>query len=208
MRDLTKKNKAIFLDRDGVINEMVYNPEFGIVDSPHNPKEFKFLNGVTEAIKLFKEMGFLVIIVSNQPAVAKGKMTLDLLSKIDKKMEKELSKEKAHFDAIYYCLHHPDSLQVKVKRYLKNCNCRKPKPGLLLKAAKDFNIDLAKSYLIGDGLIDIQAGKEAGCQTVFLGNLKAYWFEAMEKQKIKPDFFTKNLLEFAEKLKKSRHLTI
>ena len=197
-----KKNKAILLDRDGVINEMVYNPEFGTVDSPLNPREFKLLPGIAKAIKLFKKLGFLVIIISNQPAIAKGKMNLELLEKIDKKMEKELAKEGAYLNGIYYCLHHPNTSQVKVKKYLKNCNCRKSKPGLLLKVAKDLNIDLSKSYMIGDGLTDIQAGKRAGCKTIFLGNLKNYWCEAMQKQKIKPDFIAKNLIETAKIIKK------
>jgi len=192
----------VILDKDGVINEMVYNSEFGTVDSPLNPKEFKLLNGVAKAIKLFKKMGFLVIAASNQPAVAKGKMSLELLAEIDKKMKKELSKGGAHLDGVYYCLHHPDASQVKVKKYLKNCNCRKPKPGLLLKAAKDLNIDLSKSFVVGDGLTDIQVGKAAGCKTIFLGNLKSYYCEAMQKRNLKPDFVTKNLLEAVEIIKK------
>jgi len=198
----SKKRKAVILDKDGVINEMVYNSEFGTVDSPLNPKEFKLLNGVAKAIKLFKKMGFLVIAASNQPAVAKGKMSLELLAEIDKKMKKELSKGGAHLDGVYYCLHHPDASQVKVKKYLKNCNCRKPKPGLLLKAAKDLNIDLSKSFVVGDGLTDIQVGKAAGCKTIFLGNLKSYYYEAMQKRNLKPDFVTKNLLEAVEIIKK------
>ena len=199
----SKKRKAVILDKDGVINEMVYNSEFGTVDSPLNPKEFKLLNGVAKAIKLFKKMGFLVIAASNQPAVAKGKMSLELLAEIDKKMKKELSKGGAHLDGVYYCLHHPDKSQVKIKKYLKNCNCRKPKPGLILKAAKELNIDLSKSYMIGDGLIDVEAGERAGCKTIFLGNLKNYWCEAMQKRKIKPDFVAKNLLEAVKIIKKA-----
>lgn len=199
---MPKKNKAIFLDRDGVICEMVYNPEFGTIDSPLNPEEFKLLPGVAEALKLFKKMGFLTVVVSNQPVVAKGKTSLPLLEKIDKKMKRELAEKKAQLDAVYYCLHHPDPRQVKVKKYLKNCNCRKPKPGLILKAAKDLNISLPKSYMIGDGLTDIQAGKRAGCKTVFIGSLKSYYCEAMQKLKLKPNFAAKNLLEAAEIIKK------
>ncbi len=198
-----KKNKAIFLDRDGVINEMVYNPEFGIADSPHNTKEFKFLDGIVQAIKIFNRMGFLVVFASNQPDVAKGKMTLELLEKIDKKIERELKKKGAHLDAIYYCLHHPEKgFSDEVPELKINCNCRKPKPGLLLKAAKELNIDLSKSYMIGDGLTDIKAGKRAGCKTIFLGDLKSYYCEAMKKQKIKPNFIAKNLLSAMKIIKK------
>ena len=194
--------KAVFLDRDGVINEMVYNPEFGTVDSPLNPKEFKLIEGIAKAIKLFKKIGFLIIVVSNQPAVAKGKMSLELLEKIEKKMKRELAEERAHLDGIYYCLHHPDASQVKVKKYLKNCDCRKPKSGLLLKAAKDLGLNLKKSFMIGDGLTDIEAGGRAGCKTIFLGNLKNYYYEAMGKRKIRPDFIAKNFSEAAKIIKK------
>ena len=118
------------------------------------------------------------------------------------KMKKEIDKEGGRLDAIYCCLHHPDISQVKIKKYLKNCNCRKPKPGLILKAAKDLKIDLSKSYIIGDGLIDIQAGEKAGCKTIFLGKLKSYWCEAMQKREIKPDFIAKNLLEAVKIIKR------
>ncbi|KPJ56634.1 hypothetical protein AMJ49_04415 [Parcubacteria bacterium DG_74_2] len=197
-----KIRKAIILDRDGTINEMVYNPEFGTIDSPLNSKEFKLLKNIGQAISLLNKMGFLVVVASNQPAVAKGKISLDLLEKINKKMKKELAKDGVRLDAIYYCFHHSDVLQVKVKEYLKNCSCRKPKPGLLLKAAKDLDIDLSKSYMIGDGLTDIQAGKRAGCKTIFLGDLKSYYCEAMTKRKLKPDFIAKNLLEVVKIIKK------
>ena len=194
-------NKAIFLDRDGVINEMVYNQDFGTVDSPLNLSEFKLIKGVAETIKILKAKGFLVVVVSNQPAVAKGKMTLVFLNRITRKMKKELKIGGANLDSVYYCLHHPDSGQVKIKKYLKNCDCRKPKPGLLLKAAKDLNIDLRKSFMFGDGLTDIEAGQAAGCKTIFLGSLKAYYVEVMNKKNIKPDFVAKNLLKAAKIIK-------
>lgn len=204
---MTKKSKikkAIFLDRDGVINEMVYNPEFGTIDSPLNPKQFKLLKGVARAIKIFKKMGFAVVVISNQPPVAKGKMNIELLEKITEKMEEELKKKGAYLDKIYYCLHHSDKKQVKVKKYLKNCNCRKPKAGLLLRAAEDLDLDLLKCYMVGDGLTDIQAGQRAGCKTIFLGDLKPYYHEVMQKKEIKLDFTVKNLLEMVKIIKKGR----
>ena len=194
--------KAVFLDRDGVINKIVYSSEFGIVDSPKNPAEFDLFDGVGEAVKFFKEIGFLVIIVSNQPGVAKGKMSLELLEEITKKMKRELAQKGAYLDGVYYCLHHPDSSQVKIKKYLKNCNCRKPKPGLLLKAAKELDIDLTKSYIVGDGLTDIQAGRQAGCRTIFLGNLKCEICREMAKQKIKPDYIVSDLSSAARIIQK------
>lgn len=199
------KNKAVFLDRDGVVNEMVYNPEFGLVDSPLNPEEFKLRPNVALIIKILREMNFKVIVISNQPGIAKGKMDCKILKAIDNKMKQELFKEGACLDGVYYCLHHPDVLQVKVKRYLKKCNCRKPQSGLLLKAAKKHNIDLLKSYMVGDGITDICAGQKAGCQSIFLGNLNSYWYEAMRRYETKPDFVAKNILEILKIIKKLKN---
>ncbi len=203
MKTNTSKQRAIFLDRDGVINEMVYSRDFGTIDSPLNPKEFQLIKGAGTAVDTFKKLGFLVILVSNQPCIAKGKSSLLLLEAVDLKMKKELAKENGCLDAIYYCLHHDDPSQVKMKDLLGRCNCRKPKPGLLLMAAQDYDIDLKRSYMIGDGLTDIQAGQKAGCKTVFIGSFKAYHFEKSLKEGIKkPDFFAKNLKEASEIIKK------
>jgi len=198
-----KLKKAIILDRDGVINEMVYNPRFGTIDSPLNPKELKILKGADRAIELFREMGFLVVVASNQPIIAKGKTSQELFKKIDDKIKRELKRRGTFLDGIYYCFHHPDRVQVKVKKYLKICGCRKPRPGLLLRAARELNFNLKKSFMIGDGLTDIQAGKAAGCKTIFLGTKKAYLWEAMNSNKIRPDFIAKNLLEAVKIIKKN-----
>ncbi len=168
MSYVNKKNRAIFFDRDGVINELVYHPKFRAFESPLSSKEFKLKKGISLVMKILKEMGFLLIVISNQPSIAKGKMTLRQLNDINKKMRKQLAKKEVYLDAIYYCLHHPDPKQVKNKKYLKKCKCRKPKPGLLFKASQDFHIDLSKSFMIGDTLNDIRAGKQAKCKTILL----------------------------------------
>ena len=191
--------KAVFLDRDGVINAMVYNPDYGIVDSPTNPDEFKLLPGVGRAIKRIKEMGFLAVVVSNQPGIAKSKFSLKVLEAIDKKMKEELAQYGAHLDKIYYCLDHPEAVK---KEYRKNSPCRKPNPGLLLKAAQEFKIDLASSYMIGDGLTDIQAGERAGCRTVLLGRLKCDLCRLMEDLEVKPDLIASNLARAVELIEK------
>ncbi len=103
-------NKAVFLDRDGTVNAMVYNPDHGLVDSPANPDEFKLLPGVGKAIGRINEMGFLTLVISNQPGIAKGKFTLEILEAIDKKMRDELAQCGAHLDKIYYCLDHPEAI--------------------------------------------------------------------------------------------------
>jgi len=192
-------NKALFLDRDGVINAMVYNPDYGIVDSPTNPEEFKLLPGVGKAIKRIEEMGFLAVVISNQPGIAKGKFSLKVLEAIDKKMKEELAEFGARLDRIYYCLEHPEAIK---KEYRKNCSCRKPNPGLLLKAAEELKISLNSSYMIGDGLTDIQAGERAGCRTILLGRLKCDLCKLMQDLKAKPDFIVSDLAQAVKLIEK------
>ena len=160
-RNLSKKQKAIFLDRDGTIN--IYK---GFLTKE---EDFELIPGVTEAIKLINRSGYLAIIVSNQPIIARGDCTFEELQTIHDKMETLLGKEGAFVDAIYYCPHHTDKgFEGERPEYKFDCDCRKPKPGLLLQAAKDWNIDLAKSYMIGDTDRDIEAGDNAGCKQSFL----------------------------------------
>jgi D,D-heptose 1,7-bisphosphate phosphatase len=187
--------KAVFLDRDGVINEIAYFPEVGVLDSPLNPRQFKLLPGVAEAIKVFNRLGLKVIVVSNQPSIAKGKMTEAAFERIRLKMRRELEKRGAHIDAEYYCFHHPLAKDI---RYRVNCDCRKPKPGLLLKAAKDFGLDLSKCYMIGDSLTDIKAGKAVGCKSFMIGYLKCDVCRLMEDEAVKPDLIVPNLLHVSK----------
>jgi len=146
-------NKAVFLDRDGVINRK---------PAPHDYvkkwSEFEFIPGIEKLIKRVNEKGYLVIVVTNQRGIARGLMAKRDLEEIHRKMKEELKKKGAKIDAIYYCPHDVED----------NCNCRKPKPGMILKAAKDFNIDLADSIAIGDSGPDIMAGKAAGCKTMLV----------------------------------------
>jgi D-glycero-D-manno-heptose 1,7-bisphosphate phosphatase len=184
--------KAIFLDRDGVINELIYYPEHGIIDSPFTVGQFRLIPGVCEAINKFHELGFKVIIVSNQPGMAKGYFSQETFDKIRKKMNYDLAKEGASFDGEYYCFHHPEA---RVESLRANCECRKPKPGLLFQAKKETIIDLSQSWMIGDGLIDIKAGKDAGCKTILLGRMKCELCHLMAETDARPDFIATNLLE-------------
>lgn len=155
-RNLSQKQKAIFLDRDGVINKHI-----GFL---RKSEEFELIPGVIEGIKTINKSGYLAIVVTNQPVIARGECTFDELQKIHDKMETELGKEGAFLDAIYICPHHKDKgFEGERPDYKFDCDCRKPKPGLLLQAAKDFNIDLSQSYMIGDNDTDLEAGRNAGC---------------------------------------------
>lgn len=161
-KNLKHKQKAVFLDRDGTINKYV-----GFL---RDVDEFKLLPGVAEAIKTINNSGYLAIVVTNQPVIARGEVSFEQLDKIHNKMETLLGLEGAYLDGIYFCPHHPHSgYEGEVKELKFDCECRKPKPGMLLKAAKNFNINLSQSWMVGDGKNDIQAGKNAGCNTALIG---------------------------------------
>lgn len=161
-RNLRNKQRAVFLDRDGTINRYV-----GFL---RDIEQFELLPGVTEAIRRINASGYLAIVVTNQPVIARGEVTREQLREIHNKMETLLGHEGAYVDALYYCPHHPDrGYPGEVPELKIDCGCRKPRPGLLLRAAADYNIDLANSWMIGDSDSDVQAGQAAGCRTIRIG---------------------------------------
>ena len=184
------KQKAVFLDRDGVINELIYYEELGIVDSPFNVEQIKLFPDVGKAIIKLKKLGFKIIVVSNQPGIAKNNFSMEVFENIKKKIHRELKKQGVEVDAEYYCFHHPYG---KIRQYRKICDCRKPKPGMILSAAKDLDIDLSQSWMIGDGITDIQAGQAAGCKTILIGRMKCDLCKIMEDEQVKPDYIAPNL---------------
>ena len=186
--------KAVFLDRDGVINKLIYHHEQGIIDSPFTVEQFSLINGVAEAIKKLRENDYKVILVSNQPGIAKGFLSRDNFQKIRKRMNDLLTVSGTGLDGEYYCLHHPEA---EIRRLRIKCECRKPEPGLLLKAAGEMDIDLSQSWMVGDGITDIQAGKRAGCRTILIGRMKCELCELMGKHDAAPDFIALNLKEAA-----------
>lgn len=162
-KNLRSKQRAIFLDRDGTLNKYV-----GFL---RNTDEFELVSGAAEAVKLINASGCLAIVATNQPVIARGEVTFDELAEIHNKMETLLGHEGAYLDGIYFCPHHPHKgYEGEVPELKIECECRKPKAGMLLKAAEDFNIDLSQSWMIGDGENDILAGKAAGCRTALIGN--------------------------------------
>lgn len=157
-KNLHNKQRAIFLDRDGTINKYV-----GFL---RNIDDFELIDGAADAIKKINDSGYLAIVITNQPVIARGEVSLEELDEIHRKMETLLGQKGAYLDGIYYCPHHPDKGFTGERiEYKIDCDCRKPKPGLIFKAAKDFNIDLASSYMIGDGESDVLCGKNAGCMS-------------------------------------------
>jgi D,D-heptose 1,7-bisphosphate phosphatase len=180
---LTKKRKAIFLDRDGVINKDV-----GYLS---NPDEFELLEGSLEALKILNEKGYLLIVITNQAGIARGYYSKEVLENIHEKMKDLLKRENIVLDNIYYCPHHPD--------FTGSCNCRKPNPGMILKAQEEFNIDLEQSFIVGDTLNDVQTGINAKCKSVLV--LSSYGKEEQNKiNSIRSHMVFKNLLEFAKNI--------
>ena len=180
-RNLCNKQKAIFLDRDGTINKYV-----GFL---RDINQFELIDGVTEAIKKINHSDYLCIVITNQPVIARGEVTLEELDEIHNKMQTLLGNDGAYIDALYYCPHHPDKGFAGERiEYKINCDCRNPKPGLILQAAKEYNIDLSESWMIGDGKNDVQCGINAGCKTGLIGN------------EIKADINDKSLLSIINKI--------
>ena len=143
--------KAIFLDRDGVINQERK-------DYVKKLDEFKILDKTSDAINIIKSHGFLVIIITNQSAINRKLVSVETLNKIHEKLQSYLEKYDTSFDQVYFCPHMPS----------ENCECRKPKPGLIIQAVTDFKIDLSQSYMIGNSETDLQAARNAGCKGILL----------------------------------------
>ena len=183
-KNLKNKQKAIFLDRDGTINKYV-----GFLK---NIDEFELLPEVSDAIKKINASGYLAIVITNQPVIARGEVTFEELRKIHNKMETLLGEQGAYLNGIYFCPHHPDKgFEGEILELKFDCSCRKPKPGLILKATKEFNIDLSQSWFVGDGENDIKAGKNAGCKTSLISG---------ESKNFGQDITVRSLKEFTEKI--------
>ena len=173
-KNLRNQQKAVFLDRDGTINRYV-----GFL---RDIEQFELLPGVAEAIRKINESGYLAIVVTNQPVIARGEVTVPELREIHNKMETLLGQDGAYVDAIYYCPHHPHKgYEGEIPELKFDCECRKPKAGMLYQAAKDFNIDLAASFMVGDSDNDVQCGINAGCQSVLLtdGEAEGMYFASL-----------------------------
>ena len=164
-RNLRQKQRAVFLDRDGTVNKYV-----GFL---RDIDDFELVDGAAEAIRRINRSGYLAIVVTNQPVIARGEVSWEELREIHRKMETLLGQEGAYIDDIFICPHHPDKgFPGERLEYKIDCDCRKPKPGLILQAAEKYNIDLSESWMVGDSQSDIRAGQAAGCHTALIGEEK------------------------------------
>jgi D,D-heptose 1,7-bisphosphate phosphatase len=173
------KNKAVFLDRDGTINIDVHY----LAD----PDKFEMYPGVGEGVRELKNHGFKVIVVTNQSGIGRGYYSLDQLSAIHKKMNNIFLRYDITLDGIYYCPHHPDD----------HCNCRKPNTGLFEKAISQHNINISKSFMVGDKLLDIEAGKKIGARTILIPELhvREEFLQTHDIWNYRPDYIAENFLE-------------
>ena len=174
-------NRAVFLDRDGVITQEP--PHYA-----HELSQLELIPKAADAIRLLNENGFVVIVASNQAGIAYGYYQEEDAILFNQAMKEKLAKEGAYIDAIYYCPHHPEA---KIERYRVDCNCRKPKPGMLTRAEKELNIDLKQSFIVGDKLSDIEAGKRAGCKTIMVRT--GHGAEELKSNKIDCDYIADDL---------------
>ncbi|MBN2368343.1 HAD-IIIA family hydrolase [Candidatus Woesearchaeota archaeon] len=187
------KNQAWFLDRDGVINE-----EAGLITES---SQLKLIPGSAEAIKKLNDRGFLVVIVTNQPQVARNLCTEEDVEKINARLVKEFEKEGARIDGVYYCPHHPETNHPDANdpKYRRPCECRKPGIGMLKQAEKEFKIDLKRSYMVGDRTADIKAGNSAGCTTIIV---RTGFAGKDGKYEAVPDIEAEDLIEAVDKVLK------
>ncbi len=183
-RNLRNKQKAVFLDRDGTINKYK-----GFIT---NPSQIELIPGAATAIKKINSSGYLAIIITNQPVIARGDCSFKELEDINNTLETQLGHEGAYIDSIFICPHHPDKgFDGERPEYKINCSCRKPKPGLIIEAANRFNIDLSQSYMVGDSENDLIAGNATGCKSIYIGS------KEIQDTEIKYEQYN-NLLHFVD----------
>jgi histidinol-phosphate phosphatase family protein len=192
------RRPAIFLDRDGVVNKMWYDPDHGLLDSPRRIGQLRLAEGAVAGMRLLHHQGWPLVIVSNQPGLAKGTLTLTGLRRLTEALIRRLDDEGVRLAAVYYCPHHPSGRRRALRT---DCDCRKPAPGLLLRGARDLGLDLTRSWMVGDGVTDVVAGHRAGCRTVWIGRWKCETCQAFTTAGVPPPAQAADLLEAA------RHIT-
>ncbi len=194
-----EEHPAVFVDRDGVINEIAWNEDAEQLDSPMKLSEFRFLPQVADALAKIKEKGYYMFVVTNQPGAAKGKTSLATLYDINTYMIDSLSKQGVDIDDVFMCPHYPKELPLTKEKFLiRKCNCRKPEPGLIYRAMRKYRIDISRSFMIGDSCTDVSAGAAVGLSTVFIGDIKCDLCKKLGD--LSPDFIAKDLFDAADGL--------
>jgi len=190
------KRPAVFIDRDGTISE-----EVGYIN---HPSRFRLFPYSAEAIKILNDNGWLAILITNQAGVARGYFSEDVIISVHDQLKRDLQDGSAQLDAVYYCVHHPS---VGEPPYRLDCGCRKPKPGLIVRAAKDFEIDLTASWVAGDRYSDVELARNAGLHSAFVlsGYGRGEWEYQRESWKHRPDIVSENLLEAVKMIVGSPH---
>jgi|TARA_Y100000310_G_scaffold340185_2_gene435108 D-glycero-D-manno-heptose 1,7-bisphosphate phosphatase len=189
--------RAVFLDRDDTINKSIYISDENRIESPLKPEEFELFSTAGDAIKIFNELGFLVIVVTNQPAIAKAKTTVELVDQIHEKMKADLEAQGTQVDEVYYCPHSEPG-KGKIPEFTKICDCRKPGQGMFLQAKERFDIDMENSYMIGDSWRDIKVGNSLGCTTFKVDHsMIETHSDLITEQLNNPDHKVKDLYEAA-----------
>jgi len=190
------KRKAIFIDRDGVLNDMTYDSVHGLLDSPRKPDQVYLIKGAADFLKGVRELGYYTVVVTNQPGIAKGTLSEEDLVAVNQRLADLLKEGGASWDELRHSPFHPDGGPMGREEYIKSTACRKPEPGMLLDAAKEADIDLAASWMIGDGLTDVQAGRSAGCKTILLTKLKISHIEAfLDLEGAHPDYIAATMID-------------
>ncbi len=160
-----KGQAAVFLDRDGILNELAPEPGSGLYEAPLSLDQVRLIPGAAEAVRRLLDHGYLLAIVTNQASAAKGLVDLESLAAIHARVLSLLSAQNVYIDTSRLCLHHPDGI---VEELSGPCSCRKPEPGMLLDAAQELEVDLASSWIIGDSDTDVEAGRRAGVRTILV----------------------------------------
>lgn len=188
--------QAVFIDRDGVLNEMVYDENHGLLDSPRRVEQVRLIKGAGRFLKQAREAGYITVVVTNQPGLAKATLTLDELEAVNSELSRQLAAEGSAWNDLFFSPYHPKPGPHGRPEYTRASDCRKPGPGMLLAAAEKHGIDLGRSWMIGDGIVDVQAGKAAGCRTILVTGLKISQIEQfVDMDKAMPDAVVKNLEE-------------
>lgn len=196
---------AVFVDRDGTLNEMVYDEVHGILDSPRKPGQVVPMAGAGAFLKGLRAAGYVIVIVTNQPGIAKGTLSLDDLESVNDRLAELLAEDGGSWDHLEYSPYTTQAGPWARQEFVKDSECRKPKPGMLLRAAREHGLDLARSWMVGDGLVDVQAGRAAGCRTILLSKVRVSHIEKfIDLEGSEPDYVAASLLECLDIIRTGR----